>query len=114
MIRFSLENYGVAAAGFRTKGFPQMKTGEEKSLFKDTGLFEAEKQAVLDSLYEIKETEAEFDDDGQEVKPACSYYVLKENADYDAVQAVLDSYKKRTFEEKFFTFYEKADRGKTI
>ena len=31
---FSLENYGVAAAGFRTKGFPQMKTGEEESLFK--------------------------------------------------------------------------------
>ena len=52
-----------------------MKTGEEESLFKDTGLFEAEKQAVLDSLYEIKETEAEFDDDGQEVKPACSYAV---------------------------------------
>ena len=60
--KFSLENYGVVAAGFRTKGFPQMKTGEEKSLFKDTGFFEAEKQAVLDSLYEIKETEAELND----------------------------------------------------
>ena len=58
-----------------------MKTGEEESLFKNTGLFEAEKQAVLDSFYEIKETEAEFDDDGQEVKPACSYYVRKEKAD---------------------------------
>ena len=87
----------------------RVKTSGIDALFNETGLTDSQKEEFISALYEKKDAlasaEAVNPEEAPKEEATYSYYVLKENADYDRAQEILDEYKREIVYKEKFPFY---------
>ena len=87
----------------------RVKTSDIDALFKGMELPDSRKEEFISALYEKKDAlasaEAVNPEEAPKEEATYSYYVLKENADYDRAQEILDEYKREIVYKEKFPFY---------
>ena len=87
----------------------RVKTSGIDALFKGMELPDSRKEEFISALYEKKDAlasaEAVNPEEAPKEEATYSYYVLKENADYDRAQEILDEYKREIVYKEKFPFY---------
>ena len=87
----------------------RVKTSDIDALFNDVNLTDSRKEEFISALYEKKDAlasaEAVNPEEAPKEEATYSYYVLKENADYDRAQEILDEYRKEIVYKEKFPFY---------
>ena len=87
----------------------RVKTSDIDALFNDVNLTDSRKEEFISALYEKKDAfasaEAVNPEEAPKEEATYSYYVLKENADYDRAQEILDEYKREIVYKEKFPFY---------
>nr|MBP3282511.1 hypothetical protein [Treponema sp.] len=114
VLDFHVEYADARDAHWILTGEEPLRESETESLFTSMNLSSGQKEAIIEALYDKKDMMKEVvsaETGEKRVAYDYSYYVMKENPDYEAAQSVLDDYRRSKVMTELFPFYTEAAGG---